>query len=184
MTILASENEGDVLRRLIFTAIAAFILIISITSCTEKAPKIPELVTGFSGDASVEMGETKLQCSISHTEKGISSITISSPEGLKGLSFKNFGGTYAISYNELICETENSFLSDSSFAQAINNVLDKASEENGATYQRSEEESAVFVGTSKSGDFTLYANSDTGLIEKIEIPEINVAAKLTDVRKL
>lgn len=182
--ILVSKNEGDVLRRVIFTAIAAVILIVSITSCTEKAPKIPELVTGFSGNANVEMGETELQCSISHTEKGISSITISSPEGLKGLSFKNLGGTYAISYNELICETENSFLSDSSFAQAINNVLDKVSEENGAKYQKSEEDNAVFVGESKSGNFTLYANSDTGIIEKIELPEINVTARFSNTKKL
>lgn len=163
-------------QRVIFTAITAIILIVSITSCTEKAPKIPELITGFSGDADIELGETKIKCNISHTEKGISSITISSPENLKGLSFKNLGGKYSISYNELSCETESSFLPDSSFAQAITNVLDKASEENGATYQRSEDDKAIFIGTSESGDFTLYADSKTGTIKKIEIPEINMLA--------
>ncbi len=184
MTILAFEIEGDVLRRVIFTAIAAVILIVSITSCTEKAPKIPELVTGFSGNANVEMGETKLQCSVSHTERGISSITVSEPEGLKGLSFKNLGGTYAISYNDLICETENSFLPDSSFAKVITNVLDKASEENGASYQKSEEDNAVFSGTSKSGDFMIYADSETGMIKKIEVPKINITAQFSDTKKL
>lgn len=170
--------------KVVFTAVIAIVLIISISSCTERAPKIPELVTGFSGNADVELGETKLKCSVSHTEKGVSSITVSSPESLKGLSFKNLGGTYAISYNELICETENSFLPDSCFAQAITNVLDKASEENGAVYQKSEEDNAIFTGKSKSGAFTIYADSKTGIITKIEIPEINVVAKLTDTQKL
>lgn len=163
-------------QRVIFTAAAAVILIISVTSCTEKAPKIPELVTGFSANADIELGENKLKCSVSHTEKGISSITVSSPENLKGLSFKNFGGKYSISYNELSCETDTLFLPDSSFAQAITNVLDKVSEENGAVYQRSEQDKAIFTGTSDSGDFTLYADSKTGAIKKIEIPEINVTA--------
>lgn len=172
------------MRRIIFTAVAAVILIFSIASCTSKAPKIPDLVTGFSGNVDVEMGETKIKCSISHTEKGISSVTVSSPEGLKGLSFKNLGGTYAISYNELICETKTSFLPDSSFAQAITNVLDKASEENGAVYQKTEEENAVFTGTSASGEFTIYADSETGFIEKLEIPEVNIAAKFDNIKKV
>lgn len=172
------------MRRIIFTAVAAVILIFSIASCTSKAPKIPDLVTGFSGNVDVEMGETKIKCSISHTEKGISSVTVSSPEGLKGLSFKNLGGTYAISYNELICETKTSFLPDSSFAQAITNVLDKASEENGAVYQKTEEENAVFTGTSVSGEFTIYADSETGFIEKLEIPEVNIVAKFDNIKKV
>ena len=172
------------LFKVAFTAVAAIVLIFSISSCTEKAPKIPELVTGFSGNADVELGETKLKCNISHTEKGVSSITVSSPESLKGLSFKNLGGTYSISYNELICETENSFLPDSCFAQAITNVLDKASEEDGAIYQKSEDNNAIFTGASKSGDFTIYADSKTGIIKKIEIPEINFTANLTDTKAI
>lgn len=172
------------MRRIIFTAIAAVILIFSIASCASKAPEIPELVTEFSGDADVEMGDTKLKCNVVHTEKGIASVTISSPEGLKGLSFKNLGGTYAISYNELICETKTSFLPNSSFAQAIVNVLDKVAEENGAVYQTTEEDNAVFSGTSKSGDFKLYADSKTGIIKKIDLPEVNIAAKFNNVENL
>lgn len=170
--------------KVMFTAVAAIVLILSISSCTEKVPKIPEIVTGFSGNANIELGETKFKCSVSHTEKGVSSITLSSPENLKGMSFKNFGGKYAISYNELICETEESFLPSSCFAQAITNVLDKASEENGAVYQKSEKDNAIFTGTSKSGNFTIYAESKTGIIRKIEIPEINVIANLTDTKAI
>lgn len=168
--------------KVMFTAVAAIVLTLSISSCTEKTPKIPELVTRLSGNADIEFGETKLKCSVSHTEKGVSSITISSPENLKGMSFKNLGGKYAISYNELTCETEKSYLPSSCFAQAITNVLDKASEENGAVYQKSEESNAIFTGTSKSGDFTIYAESKTGIIRKIEIPEINVIANFTDTK--
>ncbi len=170
--------------KITFTIVVAIVLIFSISSCTEKVPKIPELVTGFSGNADVELGETKLKCNISHTEKGVSSIIISSPENLKGMSFKNLGGTYAISYNELICETEKSYLPSSCFAQAITNVLDKASEENGAIYQKSEDNNAIFIGTSKSGNFTIYADSKTGIIKKIEIPEINFTANLTDTKAI
>lgn len=172
------------MRRIIFTAVAAVILIFSIASCTSKAPKIPELVTGFSGDADIEMGDTKIKCSVSHSEKGISTVTVSSPEGLKGLSFKNLGGTYAISYNELICETKTSFLPDSAFAQAITNALDKASEENGVTYQKSEDKIAIFTGTSKSGNFTIYVDNETGIIKKIELPETNVTAKFENVKEI
>ena len=55
--------------KITFTVAVAIVLIFSISSCTEKVPKIPELVTGFSGNADVELGETKLKCNISHTEK-------------------------------------------------------------------------------------------------------------------
>lgn len=58
--------------KITFTVAVAIVLIFSISSCTEKVPKIPELVTGFSGNADVELGETKLKCNISHTEKGVS----------------------------------------------------------------------------------------------------------------
>lgn len=170
--------------KITFTIAVAIVLIFSISSCTEKVPKIPELVTGFSGNADVELGEIKLKCNISHTEKGVSSIIISSPENLKGMSFKNLGGTYAISYNELICKTEKSYLPSSCFAQAITNVLDKASEENGAIYQKSEDNNAIFTGASKSGNFTIYADSKTGIIKKIEIPEINFTANLTDTKAI
>ncbi len=172
------------MRRIIFMSIAAVILIFSIASCNSKAPEIPELVTGFSGDVNVEMGDTKIKCSLSHTEKGVSSVTVSDPEGLKGLSFKRLGGTYAISYNELICETKTSFLPDSSFAQAITNALDTASEENGAVYQKSEDDCAVFTGTSDSGEFTIYADIDTGYIERIDMSEVNISAKFSNVKKL
>ena len=50
--------------KITFTVAVAIVLIFSISSCTEKVPKIPELVTGFSGNADVELGETKLKCNI------------------------------------------------------------------------------------------------------------------------
>lgn len=48
--------------KITFTVVVAIVLIFSISSCTEKVPKIPELVTGFSGNADVELGETKIKC--------------------------------------------------------------------------------------------------------------------------
>lgn len=165
----------------VITASAAVMLIAAVSACAEETPKIPEPVTALSGEAAeAELGETKLGCSITRTEGGISSITISSPEGLKGLSFKSSGGSYAISYNGLSCETENSLLPSSCFAQAISNVLDKASEENGAVYQKTEDNSAVFSGTSESGAFTLCADSRTGKIQKIEIPEKSITVTFTE----
>ena len=71
------------------------------------------------------------------------------------------------------------------YSQAVEvNGLDKASEENGAIYQKSEDNNAIFTGASKSGNFTIYADSKTGIIKKIEIPEINFTANLTDIKAI
>ncbi len=44
--------------------------------------------------------------------------------------------------------------------------LIKPLKKNGAIYQKSEDNNAIFIGTSKSGNFTIYADSKTGIIKK------------------
>ena len=62
--------------------------------------------------------------------------------------------------------------------------LIKPLKKTGAIYQKSEDNNAIFTGASKSGDFTIYADSKTGIIKKIEIPEINFTANLTDTKAI
>lgn len=172
------------MRRVIFVAVSALVLIFCISSCTEKAPSVPEIVAGFKANAQVDMGEVSLGCSVSHTSGGVSSVTIQKPEGLKGLSFRWLGGTYAISYNELLCETQSSYLPSNSFAEAIVNALNTASKEGGVTYTKSEDGCAVFSGSCSSGDFLLYADEKSGYITKIDFPEINTTVTFTNTEKI
>lgn len=158
-------------RSILLLAVIALITLL-FAACTQAGgdPALP--VTDFSAGAQVNTSGTLLTCDVSHTKEGVSSVTVTKPDGLKGLSFKWLGNSYSIEYNQLFCQTTSDYLPQQSFARAIVNVLDACAKPDQLTLTENKNGSGVYSGTCDSGDFTVTCDSKTGIIQKVEIKNL------------
>lgn len=162
------------MRRSILILITVALITLLFAACTQAGgdPALP--VTDFSAGAQVDTSGTLLSCDVSHTKEGVSSVTVTKPDGLKGLSFKWLGGSYSIEYNQLFCQTTSDYLPQQSFARAIVNVLGACAEPDKLTLAENKNGLCVYKGICDSGDFSVTCDSKTGIIQKVEIESLSL----------
>lgn len=162
------------MRRSILILAAVALITFLFAACTQAGGDPAPPVTDFSASAQVDTSGTLISCDISHTKEGVSSVTVTKPDGLKGLSFKWLGGSYSIEYNQLFCQTTSDYLPQQSFARAIVNVLDACAAPDKLTLSENKNGLGVYTGTCDSGDFTVTCDNKTGIIQKVEIKNLSL----------
>ncbi len=170
------------MRRLIGIA-AVFTLALGVffscASCSESDPlTADELQMAFTANAVISQDDTAITCRVTRTQEGLATVAVLSPQLLAGLAFEWQGDGYAITYSGLVCETQQPFLPSSCFASALIGALDQAANPENLTLQSENGGSTIFTGTCPSGDFTLEADSATGVVQKINIASLNLTAEL------
>lgn len=141
------------------------IAVLMFCSCSQNE-KIPNVITKINNNAIIEYGNNKYECHISRLTDGVVSITVNSPENISGLTFKFVDGKYSLSYNELLCKTDNVLLPRFSFPLIIINILSVADKQENLLYQSSEDNIVTFSGNSSYGKFNLVTDNN-GKITKI-----------------
>lgn len=168
------------MRRSFILILAVAAIAVLFAACSQGAAQPAKPVTDFSASAQVDTAGTELSCEVSHTKEGVSSVTVTKPEGLKGLCFKWLGGAYSIEYNKLFCQTTSDYLPQQSFARAIVNVLNACSSPEDLSLAENKNNLCVYTGTCGSGNFKVTCDNKTGLIQIVEIDDLSLKVEFVN----
>lgn len=166
----------------VFSFAAALCILIS---CSSRVGVIQaeDIVSSFKAKMIVTQNDSVIECSVCRNNEESAQITIDKPDQIKGLKFKWSGNDNGIIFGDFQLKTETAFLPDSSFAQAIMNVLKVSSKPENLTSEANLERKNEFSGMCDSGKFKLIVN-DQGLIETIYIEDMKLEANFTEVEKM
>ena len=168
------------MRRSIILILAIAAITVLFAACSQATAQPAKPVTDFSAAAQVDTAGTQLSCEVSHTKEGVSSVTVTKPDGLKGLCFKWLGGAYSIEYNKLYCQTTSDYLPQQSFARAIVNVLNVCASPEELSLAENENNLCVYTGSCDSGNFKVTCDSKTGLIQTVEIDGLSLKVEFAN----
>lgn len=147
------------------------VILLLLCGC-EQTQKIPEVIFYINNSScEIEYGNTNYQCQITYLTDGIDIITIEKPENLKGLTFRHADGKYTLSYNTLLCRSNDILLPEYSFPSRIIKILSELSKDRSIlSFDRQENQSYYFNGNSRYGKYHIITDSE-GNIQKILIDE-------------
>lgn len=104
-------------------------------------------------------------------------VEVTSPETMKGISFsRTEDDKYLINYNNLSFETTGSIIPSESVIYTVIDVLDISSDSENIKVISDENNVTVYLGKCNSGEFKLSINSDNGIVQKIEVPDLGLSA--------
>lgn len=148
--------------------------------CSATANTPPEIQTAFSSNITVTIGEQELTCTVTRIPQGAETISLVTPEALKGITYKWLDGKCTIVYGELNFQTDSLFLPDNTFVSCW---IDLWQCIDSAAYETTEQQTARFVGSCKNGEFTLYTDTD-GYAEKIVVPALDMEVNFSETKLL
>lgn len=168
------------MRRFVLTAML-FVLVL-FSSCSGMSERIPELKTSFSADVEVTMGEQKIACELSRLPQGAATVRLTSPQTVQGVTYKWLDGKYSISYGDLMCKTDSVFLPENSFVCSLTDILVQTDKQESLSYVGIQDDMAMFKGVCDSGEFTVCADTQSGLIQKINLPALSMEAVFSECK--
>lgn len=166
------------MQRFVLTAIL-FVLVL-FSACSGISEQIPTLKTSFSANVQVTMGEQKIVCELSHLPQGAANVRLTSPQTVQGVTYKWLDGKYSISYGDLVCKTDSIFLPKNSFVCSLTDILVQADKQESLSYVGIQNDMAMFKGVCDSGEFTVYVDTQSGLIQKISLPALDMEAVFSE----
>ncbi|GHU82865.1 hypothetical protein AGMMS50284_5440 [Clostridia bacterium] len=169
------------MKKIFFLAVLIAMALLS--ACTPIQPNNPaRIATDFSATAVVKTNEI-IECTISHTAQGVSTMSITKPERIKDLKFTWKSGEYTIEWGELACKSEYPYFPDESFPNQIINVLDSISDIEALKLDNTNDEVNLFIGETENSDFTVTVDNKTDLIKQIKIDNGKINVEFSDVKE-
>lgn len=162
-----------------FFALTGIILpVIFLCACSNFssniAKKQPNL--NFSSNITITSESQVIEGKITR-EDNSTTIEVTSPETMEGISFsRTEDDKYLINYNNLSFETTGSIIPSESVIYTVIDVLDISSDSENIKVISDENNVTVYLGKCNSGEFKLRINSDNGIVQKIEVPDLSLSA--------
>lgn len=138
------------------------------------AKKQPNL--NFSSNITITSESQTIEGKINR-DNNSTTVEVISPETMKGISFsRTEEDKYLINYNNLSFETTGSIIPSESAIYTVIDVLDISSDSENIKVISDENNVTVYLGKCNSGEFKLSINSDSGIVQKIEVPDLSLSA--------
>ncbi len=144
-------------------AVLMFLFLLPFYGCSPKAPERINL--HIDASYSAEFEGIELQGLLIYTETGKMYLDISTPDELSSLSFSWDEG-FTVGYHGLNAQTEEGYLPQSAFAEAVKNALDDLRLKD---YALNPGENGLFFAECKNayGEYEIFTDSN-GYIEEIK----------------
>lgn len=162
------------MRRIAFFLLSVLI-VFSITACTSQNMEAADIEFAFKCKAKITYNNEQITCELSHTSPKMASLQVLSGS-LNGLNYYWSGNDFTISYAGLSAKSDDCVLPQFSFAVILLQTLDYAQKIESLTKTYANE----FSGDMDGVNFTIAADSTTGYIQKISIPDNSITAELFD----
>lgn len=140
--------------------------LITLTSCEKPKPKLP--ITDFSASMSVIVNDMEIQGEFSNTRQGLMSFSVKSPQTIEGMKYNYQNGELTLALDDLSCVTIPEYLPSTNYIKQIHSCMELLNNETKYVFNSAEENINLFTANSQEGEFKIYCNKDTGIIDKIE----------------
>lgn len=157
------------MKRLISLILCVFFICITgfcFTSCSETQPKPP--VTDFSGEICVNTNDTQINGSFSNNRQGVMTFIVTSPDNISGLKYEYKDEVLTVSFEGITTETVLGNLPSDNFINLLNDCMFNLNNEENTNLSSFDEQSAVYNVKSSENTYSVYTQTDTGIITKIE----------------
>jgi hypothetical protein len=142
---------------------------------TEKS-----IVTDFTASFSSQYRGLELKGKIGTARQGITNITITSPETLKGLSVCYKNSEMEISQENLICSADEAYIPNNSFPSVVKEILSSVAKGNAKISSKSENSSTYSLKTAYGGCALSVDNK--GLLTQIKCSNIDFEITFSDIK--
>ena len=159
------------MRRVIF-AINLIIITLLFTSCINNSKDITSFNLSFSGIVEINDTNNNYKCKITYSTNDVAKIKILEPNILNGLTFNWLGNNYNIEYKELLCKSDVQYLSETSFASVLIDVLNKCNNSNNLKYVSKNNDIITLIGNIENSTFTVEYNNKSNILKKIKINKL------------
>lgn len=152
------------MRKFSVSLLAISFFIMSLCGCQTKSSVEP--IVQFSADVKIVTDDMQMQATLC-TDESVVTVTVISPETLNGLTYRRAKSTLYIEQNGLKCTTVTDYLqSFNPFDVLIDCMLSLKSSE--LQYVTQEEEYVVYKGIAENGGYSIYVDSHSGYIHKLQ----------------
>ncbi len=150
-------------------------MLLTLTGCQKEKEIKPQTV--FSASFSLSYNEMQIKGEFSADEEKNVSVSVNSPDTLKGLRADFDGEKFDISYNGMAVTYQKSDLPDGAFFKLVCLALEKISSTEGMTFEETDDGYSSTADT-ELGSMTITLDTDY-YIKSIEIPSQGFYLKLT-----
>ena len=161
------------MRKAVLFLLALFPFLLTACATAVQPLKPADLLFTFSCKAKIAVGETQAACEVSRTGPGILRVSVLQPEDISGMGYYWSGDGFTVSYAGLEAQSAACTLPQSNFALILQQTLDYAGRGDVLTPG----ESGMFTGSFDGCDFSLTADTETGQIQTLSIPQKDFTAQ-------
>ncbi len=155
-----------------------FLLFLFCSGCTQGVTE-KSIVTDFTASFTSQYRGLELKGKIGTARQGVTNITISSPETLKGLSVCYRDSEMEISQENLICSADEAYIPDNSFPSVVKEILCAVARGNAKISSKNENGSTYSLRTGYGG-CVLSVDSE-GRITQIKCNDIQFEINFSDI---
>ncbi len=155
-----------------------FSLSFLLTGCSQGTTE-KSIVTDFTASFSSQYRGLSLSGNIGTTRQGVTNITITSPDTLKGLSVCYKNNEMEISQENLICSADEAYIPKKSFPSVVKEILKGVANGNAKISSKNESGSTYSLKTAYGGCALSVDNE--GWITQIKCIDIDFEIKFSDI---
>ena len=168
----------------IWSALLALFIVFTFFGCKDvKKMKTPPTVNPkFEADADVKFKDVNINCHIKQKNFEDSEIYLNKPDELNGLKITRTQDECSLRFKKMNFNMDMSKFPKASFAEIILKCY--ASLVNTENLKVTKEDKYfVYEGNIENGKFIIKQNGDTGDIERIEVPDADLVAEFTNIKR-
>lgn len=152
------------MKKIIAVCLAAGALLISCGCHSEVAPPVPALASD--GSCIVKYKDIQYDCIIRFLSKDVETLTLNSPDTVKGMTFRSGENVFTVSYSSLICRSDGVILPENSFPRITAKVIRSFRKNPEQLNASAQENGYLFSGKSYS-----LKTDENGIIKEILIQQ-------------
>lgn len=142
-------------------------------SKAEEEKIASSLSQGFDVKAVIRMGEIKAQADINRTKDGTSTVKITNPKNLSGLTFSFDNENVTVSFLGLSLKLDNEKVLNSAMSKAVISSINKVSTPHGVSFE-TKDGNLIANGETESGKFELVLNSKDYSLLSLSVPDLDL----------
>ena len=158
-----------------------FCVIFLLSGCTgsNKPPS-----DKFKADFKASYKDVKLSGKIYSASNSALTITLLSPEPMKGYVYKYERDKLSLTFNNMNIKSSVDYLPDSDFTKSVYNIIKSIKKENNLKAVNNYNSLTEYKGKCGSGIYILKTESSSGLIKQISLKENKLSIKLSNVKEI
>ena len=133
--------------------------------------------TEINSDATIDYGGKKYEAKITNAPEGVTTITLTAPENLAGVTFSRNGDKYEVTRKNLVGSFTNEPFANGRFPSNFVKILMSVGDTNNVKVKESKEGETVYEGKIDGEDFSLTTDT-SGRILMVEMPAQELSVKI------